>query len=147
MLKNLNIYKSPGPDGISPRILKECSEVLSSPLVLLLNTSFFLGQLLTLWKNTNITLVPKKGNRNLRENYCQVSLTCILYKSTEKVVRNRVIDFWSDLNLFNPNQFTYLRGKSTMTTVLKLEILLNLLTSSFQICLKLLIVCHKSIYC
>ena len=32
MLSNLNIYKSPGPDGIPPRILKECSQVLSSPL-------------------------------------------------------------------------------------------------------------------
>ena len=40
MLKNLNIYKSPGPDSISPRILKECSQVLSSPLALLSNTSY-----------------------------------------------------------------------------------------------------------
>ena len=43
---------------------------------------------------------------------------CILYKSTEKVVRNQVIDFWSDLNLFNPNQFIYLRGKSTLLQLL-----------------------------
>ena len=61
MLKNLNIYKSPRPDSISPQILKECSQVLSSPLALLLNTSFSLGQLLTMWKKANITLVYKKG--------------------------------------------------------------------------------------
>ena len=32
LLRNLNIYKSPWPDCISPRILKECAQVLSSPL-------------------------------------------------------------------------------------------------------------------
>lgn len=108
MLKNLNIYKSPGPDSISPRILKECSQVLSSPLALLLNISFSSGQLPTMWKNADITPVHKKGNRNLRENYRQISLTCILCKIAEKLVRSRVVDFWSDLNLFNPDQFTYL---------------------------------------
>lgn len=118
MLKNLNIYKSPGPDGISPRILKECSQVLSSPLALLFNTSFSLGQLPTMWKNANITPVYKKGNRNLRENYRQISLTCILCKIAEKVVRNRVVDFWSDQNLFNPDQFAYLSGKSTLLQLL-----------------------------
>ena len=41
MLNNLNMYKSPGPDAIPPRILKEFSQVLSS-LALLLNT-FFIG--------------------------------------------------------------------------------------------------------
>lgn len=88
MLKSLNIYISPGPDGISPRILKECSQVLSSPLALLLNTSFSLGQLPTMWKNANITPVYRKRNRNLRENYREISLTCILCKIAEKVVRN-----------------------------------------------------------
>ena len=41
LLRNLKIYKSPGPGYISPRILRECAQVLSSPLTLFLNTSFF----------------------------------------------------------------------------------------------------------
>ena len=71
-----------------------------------------------MWKNANITPVHKKGNRNLRENYRQISLTCILCKIAEKVVRNRLVDFWSDLNLFNPDQFAYLSGKSTLLQLL-----------------------------
>ena len=120
MLNNLNISKSPGPDGLPPRILKEYSQVLSSPLALLLNTSFSLGQLPTMWKNANITPVYKKVNRNLRENYRQISLTCILCKIAEKVLRNRVVDFWSisDLNPFNPGQFAYLCVKSTLLQLL-----------------------------
>ena len=29
-----------------------------------------------------------------------------------------MVDFWSDLNLFNPDQFAYLRGKSTLAQLL-----------------------------
>ena len=36
--RNLNIYKSPGPDYISPRIPRECAQMLSSSLALFLNT-------------------------------------------------------------------------------------------------------------
>ena len=65
-----------------------------------------------------MTPVYKKWNRNLRENYGQISPTCILCTIAEKVVRNRVVDFWSDLNLFNPDQFAYLSGKSTLLRLL-----------------------------
>ena len=34
------------------------------------------------------------------------------------VVTTRVVDVWSDLNLFNPDQFAYLRGKSTLAQLL-----------------------------
>ena len=33
-------------------------------------------------------------------------------------MRNRVVDFWSDLNLFNPDQFAHLRDKSTLLQLL-----------------------------
>lgn len=33
-------------------------------------------------------------------------------------MRNRVVDFWSDQNLFNPDQFAYLSGKSTLLQLL-----------------------------
>lgn len=118
LLRNLNIYKSPGPNSIPPRILKECAEVLSSPLALFLNTSFSLGQLPSIWKTAHFTPVHKKGNKSHRENYRQISLTCIVCKIAEAVVKNRVVDFWCGLNLFNPNQFAYLRGKSTLAQLL-----------------------------
>ena len=38
-----------------------------------------------------------------------MSLTCIVCKIAEAVVRTRVVDLWSDLNLFNLDQFAYLR--------------------------------------
>ena len=119
LLRNLNIYKSPGPDCISPRILRECAQVLSSLLALFLNTSFSQGQLPCIWKSAHITPAHKEGRKNLMENHRpEKSLTCIVCKIAEAVVRTRVVDFWSDLDLFNPDQSAYLRGRSTLAQLL-----------------------------
>ena len=55
-----------------------------------------------------------EGSKNLMENSCQISLICIVCKIAEAVVRTHVVDFWSDRNILNPDQFAYLRGKSTL---------------------------------
>jgi hypothetical protein len=36
----------------------------------------------------------------------------------EKVVRSRDLDFWNRMNMLSENQFAYLKGKSTVTTLL-----------------------------
>ena len=42
-LRDFNMYKFPGPDGIPPRILKECAMELSPSLTILLNKSLTTG--------------------------------------------------------------------------------------------------------
>ena len=44
-LKVLDIYKSPGPDNISPRVLRECALESAPSLCILLKKSFSTGQL------------------------------------------------------------------------------------------------------
>ena len=114
-LKVLDIYKSPGPDNISPRVLRECASELAPFLCILLNKSFSTGQLPCSWKIANITPLHKKGSKHSRNNYRQISLTSIIVKVGEKIVKNRVFNFWLDQNIFNPNQYAYLSGKSTLT--------------------------------
>ena len=77
----------------------------------------FISEYIVLSRSTTITPVHKKGSKNLMENYRQISLSYAT-KVAESVVRIRVVDFWSDLNLFNLNQFAYLRGKSTLAQLL-----------------------------
>ena len=86
LLKNLNIYKSPGPDSLPPRILKECASVLSSSLCFFFNKSFSTGKLPHLWKLANITPLSKKGSKTDRNNYRQISLTSVVCKIAEKIV-------------------------------------------------------------
>ena len=95
------ISKSTGPDCISPRILRECTQVLSSPLALFLNTSFSQGQLPCYGSRPTSLQFTRKGAKILMENSRQISLTCIVCKIAEAVVRTLVVDYWSDLNQWN----------------------------------------------
>ena len=118
LLKKLNIYKSPGPDSLPPRIRKECASVLSSPLCFFFNKSLSTGKLPHLWKLANITPLFKKGSKTDRNNYRQISLTSVVCKIVEKIVKSRVMDFWQNINIFNPNQFAYMEGRSTLSELL-----------------------------
>ena len=57
------ISKSPGPDGIHTRVLKEVSMSLCTPLARIFETSNKTGLLPEDWKCANITAIYKKGIR------------------------------------------------------------------------------------
>ena len=66
-LKTLNAHKSPGPDLIPPRILKECAHELSTPLCALFNKSFRTGLLRTLENGQHYTNSQKGTQTQKRE--------------------------------------------------------------------------------
>ena len=70
------------------------------------------------WKIATIVPIYNKGRDDCRENYCQISFTSIACKVSEKIVKDRVVNFWQALNVFNPNKFGFLEGKSTLTQLL-----------------------------
>jgi len=59
-LDKLNIYKSPGPDGLHPRILFETRNVISILLRIIFEASMRMKQLTKDWVNANICAVHKK---------------------------------------------------------------------------------------
>ena len=62
-LKILHEDKSPGPDGIHPKVLKELSPVISKPLAEIIKISLKTGILPEEWKTANITALYKKGKK------------------------------------------------------------------------------------
>ena len=66
-LNNFKISKSPGPDGIHPRVLREVSMSLCTPLARICETSNKTGLLPEDWKCVNITAIYKKGNKKVLE--------------------------------------------------------------------------------
>ena len=60
-LSNLRIDKSPGPDNIHPRVLKELQDQLSVPTAKLYNVSLQTGKLPEEWRQSTITAIHKKG--------------------------------------------------------------------------------------
>ena len=65
----LNTSKSPGPDGLHPRVLVELTDQLIAPLKTILCRSLIEGQLPQDWKDGNITPIFKKGKRHILGNY------------------------------------------------------------------------------
>ena len=68
LLTDLNPAKSPGPDKVHPKLLKSCPS-LAWPLFILFRQSIDLGKLPTDWKNSSISPIFKKGQRNQPCNY------------------------------------------------------------------------------
>ena len=80
-LSKLNPTKSPGPDGIHTRILKEISAEISQPLAHLYSKSLRSGEVPQEWKDGHITPIFKqKGSRNEPSNYRPVQLTVVISK-------------------------------------------------------------------
>ena len=92
-IKKMKDIKSPGVDGTLPKLLKEIVEQISTPLVKLFNLSLEGGIIPSEWKETNITPLFKKGSKNKSENYRPVSLTSVICKLLETLIRDHIVEF------------------------------------------------------
>ena len=73
-------FKSPGPDEVCPRVIKEYKEVVSQPLVNIFRKSVDLGEIPSMWRQANVVPIFKKRNRLLMSYYRPVNLTSIVGK-------------------------------------------------------------------
>jgi len=117
-LDSLNITKSTGPDKLHPRILKELAEVISLPLSIIYNNSFITGNIPQQWRCANITALFKNGDRKFAGNYRPVSLTCILCKVMENIVRENIVEHMQKNTLFSDKQYGFILGRSTVLQLL-----------------------------
>ena len=117
---NMKANKSPGVDGIAPKILKETVEQICMPLVHVFNMSLQEGIVPLEWKEANIIpwLYSKKGSRNKSVNYRPVSLTSGICKVLETIIRDHMMDFLIKHKLINPSQHGFLKGRSCLTNLL-----------------------------
>ena len=79
--------KSPGVNGIPPKLPKEIVEKISTPLAKMFNLSLEERIVPSEWKKANITPLIKKGSRNISENYSPMSLTSVVCKLLETLIR------------------------------------------------------------
>ena len=94
LLQDLNVNKS-------PRMLKELSEALVKSLTIIYNTSLSLGTVPDSWKEGNIIALFKKGDKSDPGNYRPVSLTSVICKLMEKLVRVIIVNHMIKNELFS----------------------------------------------
>ena len=100
LLGNLKTDKAAGPDGFSPRILKPLAKEISKPLAIICRESIKRGEVPKDWKIQWITVIYKQGCKALAENYRPVSLTSILSKIQEKIIRKHIMEHMTKNELF-----------------------------------------------
>ncbi|GAB0195585.1 hypothetical protein GRJ2_002023800 [Grus japonensis] len=63
LLLHLDAYKSMGPDGIHPRVLRELADVIVRPLSIIFQQSWESGEVPVDWKLANVVPIFKKGKK------------------------------------------------------------------------------------
>ncbi|KAF2359886.1 Reverse transcriptase domain [Trinorchestia longiramus] len=116
-LSILNPYKSTGPDGLGPRILKETAEVISEPLKNVFNRSLETGIVLEYWKRANVTPIFKNGNKQMPNNYRPISLTSVLSKTIERLLKVCITKHLNDQNLITDTQHGFREKRSCLTNL------------------------------
>ena len=92
LLLNLNPNKAQGPDGIHGRILKNCARSLGLPLSLLYHKSYCTGDIPADWKLANVVPIHKKGSKVEVSNYRPISLTSLIMKTFERIIRQELLN-------------------------------------------------------
>jgi hypothetical protein len=117
-LAALKASKSTGPDNIHPMVLKECAVELAVPLCRLFRHSMATGYIPQAWKDANVVPIYKSGDRATVSNYRPVSLTCVVCKVMEKLVRAALLQHLIGFNLVSPYQHGFIPGRSVVTQLL-----------------------------
>ena len=91
LLSNLKAHKAPGPDGLSPRVLKEMATTIGPILTVIYQRSYDTGVVPEDWRSANVVPVYKKGNRTKPSNYRPISLTCIVCKVMEHIITSNIM--------------------------------------------------------
>ena len=98
--------------------LKELASTLCVPLAILFNKSLTSGEVPSMWKVGNITALHKKGNKNSAGNYRPISLTVIICKLMESIIKDCMVDHMMKHSLFCDAQHGFVPGRSCMTQLL-----------------------------
>ena len=128
-LRELDASKSPGGDGMHASILKHCYSSLALPLCCLFRQSLDDGQLLSSWREANVTPLHKKGDRSVRDNYRPISLMSIICKVLERILRDHIMLHLTTHQLIAREQHGFVPKKSCITNLLESA---ELLTKALQ---------------
>eukprot|EP00061_Rhincodon_typus_P015441 g43121.t1 len=93
-LNGLKVDKSPGPDGLHRRVLKEISKETVETLVMIFQESLESRRVPEDWKIANVTPLFKKGVRQKMGSYRLISLTSVVGKILEPIVKDEISEYF-----------------------------------------------------
>ena len=119
LLMSIDPNKSPGDDGIHPKVLKECYSQIAIPLLRIFKMSISTGKFPSSWKPATVTPIYKSGEHSKPENYRPISITSQVGKILEKIVRRHIMSYVMDNQLLSDHQHGFCDKRSCMTNLIE----------------------------
>ena len=110
---SLNINKSPGHDGVSFNVIKNCFGELCEPLKNLVNLSIVKRVFPDDLKIAKVTPIYKTDNSSNISNYRPISVLPCSSKMVERIMCNRLQKYLNNQNTLQDKQFGFQTGHST----------------------------------
>ena len=120
LISKLDINKSTVPNGIPTKILQLIKPILSEPLSKIFNNSILTGQYIEKLKFAETIPIFKKGSQTFVSDYRPISLLSNLNKIMEKLVFNRVYEFFEKFNCIYENQYGFRNKHSTVHALINI---------------------------
>ena len=130
LLEKVNTTKSPGPDNINPKLLLSLAENehFVNSVTTLFVKCFESGCIPLQWKTANVVALHKKGSKALASNYRPISLTCIMCKMYEQLIRQHVMNHVR--SSISNKQHGFLPGRSCLSNLLEaLDIIFDMIAN------------------
>ena len=117
-LSDIKVNKCPGSNELHPKLLYELRDQLVKPLTTLYQTSLLTGIVPQDWREARVAPLFKKGKRDKPENYRPVSLTSIVGKLFESIVKDNIVEHLDRHSLIKGSQHGFTKGRSCLTNLL-----------------------------
>ena len=117
---SLKTNKSPGYDNIHVNVIRNVYNEVKTPLMNILNLSLNPGLFPDSMKVTKVTPIFKKGEKSGISNYRPISVFPCFSKILERIMYNRLYDYFSTNSILFNEQFGFQAGHSTEHALLEL---------------------------
>jgi hypothetical protein len=120
IINKMKSNSSPGWDDVTSDSIKKVHMNLVCPLLHVLNLSLMQGICPNELKIASVVPIYKNNDRSKFSNYRPVSVLSSLSKIFEKVMYNRILEYLTDHDVLNNNQFGFKKKHSTYMALILL---------------------------
>ena len=120
LLRQITPTKAAGPDGVSPRYLREVACEIAPVMTKLFQISLDTGKIPVDWKHAHVSPIFKKGERYRAENYRPISLTSLPCKLLEHIIVSAIMEFSDTHSLLCAEQHGFRKSHSCETQLIGL---------------------------